>query len=162
MSNDLSNAIRLIITTAETKPQELGELLYEPDDSGHTLLCRVLHQIAHHGPSGTFVRLDSLKLQAGGYLCSFGVQCGQPTASLVEQHAESMEATQRLLAILRQTGALETMIWENPGFSVVSLCKCGHSDERQFPLHDPLCPYRTEHGIQPTIEEYRAALGGKQ
>lgn len=154
-----SAAVRTLMTIAKAKPKTLGRILYRTDKTGHSLLCRLLNAVAHHGPHGSFVLLDTVKLEAGGSLCSFGVQCGEPSESHMRQLQEMLEEFQRTERILKATGALISFVWENPRFSAESLCRCGRNDERKLPLHDPLCPYRIEHHCPVTIAEYRAALG---
>lgn len=161
-SISLKKALKALMETSEKRPKSLGALLYSTDETGHTLLCRLLCNVAHYGPSGTFVTIAHVNLEAGGSLCAFGVQCGKPSESYMQQIHERAEEFQRIHRILKASGALVAMVWENPRFSSAGLCKCGRSDERKLPLHDPLCPYRVEHGIPVTVEEYRKALGRLQ
>ena len=136
----------------------LGRILARENSSGHTMLCRIIEALAHYGPHGTFVLLDSRPLKAGGYLCSFGVQCGKPTDSYMRQHFERVAEFERIGNMLKAAGALHTMIWQHPRFSAQGLCQCGRSEDPEFAGHDPLCPYRLEHQYPVSVDEYRAAI----
>lgn len=158
----LSVALRVVMRAIKKEPGKLGELLYKADKTGHCRLCRLLGAVRHHGPHGTFVQADHQRLEAGGALCIYGVQCGDPTSKYMDHMNELHEHFRRTARILKASGALITMAWGNSKFSAEGLCKCGKSEEHKLPLHDPLCPYRVEHGIEVTIEEYKAALGRLQ
>ncbi len=155
----VNEALKVLMVASMENPREVGTILYETDESGHTLLCRLLTNVAHFGPSGTFVLLAKVKLDAGGSLCAFGVECGEPTKSYMQQQNERWEEFERIQKILTVSGALQVNVWKNPRFSAEGLCKCGKPEEPKLPMHDPLCPYRIRHDFQPTIEEYRKALG---
>lgn len=154
---DLLQALHILDRAAKSRKgrKAVAALLYRTDRTGHSRLCRILNTFAHCGPHGTFVKTATLKLDTGGHLCSFGIDCGEPTDSYMQQMRERMEEFQRIQQILEKSGALVSMVWKNPRFSAAGLCKCGHADDPAFPHHDPLCPYRTEHDIKVTVEEYR-------
>ncbi len=137
----------------------IGRFLYRQDKTGHSLLCRVLHGIANCGPHATFVCVDTIKLEYGGHLCSFGVRCGAATEDYVRQRNETMEEFRRITEMLLKSGELQAHVWENPRFSAASLCECGRKDDRMLPNHDPLCPYRIEHHQPITVDEYKSAIG---
>jgi hypothetical protein len=134
----------------------LGWLLTREDESGHTLLCRLISWIANWGPHGTFVLLDRRDCDAGGHLCGFGVECGKPSENYMALMAERSLHFRRTMKLVEELGIVQTHIWKNPRFSAASLCSCGHPDVQGFPYHHPLCRYRVEHNIEISVEEYRA------
>ena len=136
----------------------IGSFLFHYGNDGHSRLCRVLSYIAHYGPHGTFVCLDRVGLESGGNLCSFGVQCGEPTKSYMLHMNEAQERFRLITKALKESGGLVCSIIENPNTSSSILCQCGNQEEKRFDKHSPLCPYREKWGCQPTFNEYREAV----
>lgn len=136
----------------------VGRLLSIEGEDGHNRLCRFISWVCHYGPHGTFAHQGHLRMESGGYICLTGTRCGEPTESYMRQMHEQLEWFHRTEGILRKSGALVSMVWENPRFSAAGLCNCGQSDNRKFPDHVPLCPYRVEHDFPVSVEEYREAI----
>ncbi len=134
----------------------LGRRLFATDRTGHSLLCRILSswQVAHNGPHGTFVYVDRVHLREGGTLCTFGVQCGEPKPDYHAHMIEMLENVRQTTKLLEKSGALQSGVWENPRFSVESLCNCGSDYTRTFSSHDPLCPFRIQNEVPITVDEY--------
>jgi hypothetical protein len=144
---------------AERKLRKLiGRVLAVEGEDGHNRLCRFNTWVCHYGPHGTFEYVSHINLKAGGHLCLIGTCCGEPTESHMRQMDEQLMWFHATEKVLRESGALQTFVWENSRFSASTLCNCGQPDNPRLPEHQPLCPYRVEHDFQPSIEEYREAL----
>lgn len=148
-----------MMRSARVHPRNLGKIMSEEDDSGHTLMCRLIKLICHYSPGGTFVKCGCHDLESGGSLCIFGVECGKPTASYIRQMHERSEQFQHMMRMVEALGIIHTDVWDNPRFSVANNCTCGKSDNRRLPDHDPICGYRISHHFPVTIEEYKALMG---